>query len=73
MESFFLSAATNWLAGIAGVLVCLYIAYGCVKHVRSGGEPLEVFKARSAILQGIFYLAIVASSHTLAHWGIGFL
>ena len=71
MEVF--TTATDWFAGIAAVLICLYIAYGGFQHARAGDNPQAIFSARAAILRGAAWLVIALSSHGLVNWAIRFV
>ena len=70
MEAF--TTAIDWFAGIAGVLICLYIVYGGVQRVRAGDDPQAILSSRTSILQGALSLVIALSAYALVNWALRF-
>ena len=53
------SNAIQWVIGITGVVVAIFVIYGGVAYITSSGDPAKLQKAKTTILYALIGLAIV--------------
>ena len=50
----------QWVVGIGGAVAAIFVVYGGVSYMTSAGDPGKLAKAKSAIINALIGLAIVA-------------
>lgn len=57
--------AIQWVIGIAGIVAAIFVVYGGIAYVTSGGDPNKLSKAKQIITYALIGLAIVGLAEVI--------
>ncbi|MBR3323441.1 hypothetical protein IKG16_00960 [Candidatus Saccharibacteria bacterium] len=61
-----MTGTINWFIGVSGVVAAIFVVYGGILYMTSGGDPNKTQKAKNMIMYALIGLAIVALSSVIS-------